>query len=67
MKAAGLNNVIVIGPKILKGKSELLTVDNTKEQQSMDSYERSSTKALKRSNNYLETERREIEIEAPKQ
>jgi hypothetical protein len=67
MKAAGLNNVIVIGPKILKGKSELLTVDNTKEQQSMDSYERSSTKALKRSNNYLETERREIEIEATKQ
>ena len=67
MKAAGINNVIVIGPKILKGKSELLTVDNTKEQQSMDSYERSSTKALKRSNNYLETERREIEIEATKQ
>lgn len=67
MKAAGLNNVIVIGPKILKGKSELLTVDNTKEQQSMDSYERSSTKALKQSNNYLETERREIEIEATKQ
>lgn len=47
MRASGLNNVTTAGPKILKSKNELSVSDDTKEQQSMNSYERISTKALK--------------------
>lgn len=50
------------GSKTIKNERKLFAVEGTKRQQSMRSYERISSKAFKCSENYQETEMREMKV-----
>lgn len=53
---------MVTGSKTVRNESEPFAVEDTKGQQSMRSYERVSSKALKCSENFQETEMREMKV-----
>lgn len=58
----GLNNNTVTALKILKNNTDLFELDDTKEKQSMPSYEGINSKDLKCNENYLDTEIRKMEV-----